>query len=85
VGGSARCRVAGYHDGGLVCVFAYFASVRCSHWTCGVRKRRFASAFASATDNGEVTGALAALRDRADFRLMMMDLAFPAEPFARRG
>jgi hypothetical protein len=26
--------------------------------------------------------ALDPLRDREDFRLMMMDLAFPAEPFA---
>ena len=28
--------------------------------------------------------ALDALRDRDDFRLMMMDLAMPDEPFARR-
>lgn len=26
---------------------------------------------------------LAPLRDREDFRLLMLDLAFPAEPFAR--
>ena len=29
--------------------------------------------------------ALDPLRDRADFRLLMMDLAFPAEAFARDG
>ena len=35
-------------------------------------------------DDFRTETALDPLRDRPDFRLMMMDLAFPAEPFAGR-
>ncbi len=35
-------------------------------------------------DDYRTESALDPLRDRPDFQLLMMDLAFPAEPFARR-
>jgi hypothetical protein len=47
-----------------------------------VLRRAFAMGYANAAAY-RTESALDALRDRPDFRLLMMDLEFPAKPFAR--
>ncbi len=46
-----------------------------------ILRRAVASGFRSA-DRYRVEPALGPLRDRDDFRMMMMDLAMPADPFS---
>ena len=49
-------------------------------WTTSTRPSRWAIA---ARPNYRYEPALAPLRDRDDFRLLLLDLVFPADPFAR--